>query len=84
MPDNRKEIGDPPFYITCDPLSRTFPPGWKDVCFRLLAHPDDDGIVKYHALFVIAASIIGISITYREIMFGRTLCLGKARGPTTS
>jgi hypothetical protein len=47
MPDNRKEIGDPPLYITCDPLSRTFPPGWKDVCFRRLAHPDDDGIVKY-------------------------------------
>jgi hypothetical protein len=47
MPENSREVGVAPLYITCDPLSRTFPPGWKDVCFRRMARLDDDGIVRY-------------------------------------
>ena len=33
--------------ITCDPLSRLFPLGWKDVYFRRMARRDDDGIIRY-------------------------------------
>jgi len=47
MPDNRKEIGDPPRYIGCDPLSRSFPPEWKDVWFRRQAASKEDGAISY-------------------------------------
>ena len=47
MPENRLEVGAPPLYIACEPLSRTFPSGWKDVWFRRLARIDDDGVLRY-------------------------------------
>jgi hypothetical protein len=47
MSDDRIDVGAPPLYIPCDPLSRTFPSGWKDVYFRRFARPDEDGVIRY-------------------------------------
>lgn len=47
MSGNRKEVGPAPAYITCSPLARTFPPGWKDVWFRRWAKADEAGSVSY-------------------------------------
>lgn len=47
MSDHLKEIGEAPLYINCDPLSRTFPAGWKDVWFRRQAIADEHGVVCY-------------------------------------
>ena len=43
MLDNCTKIGPSPLYLACDPLSRMFPPGWKDIYFRRLAVREDDG-----------------------------------------
>jgi hypothetical protein len=34
MPDDREDLDPPPLYDKCDPLSRTFPPGWRVTRFR--------------------------------------------------
>lgn len=47
MSGHRKEIGEPPLYITCDPLARIFPSGWKDVWFRRQAVLDEHGVAHY-------------------------------------
>src|SRR5437588_6921592 len=47
MPGDRKEIGGAPAYITCEPLARSFPAGWKDVWFRRQAAPDQHGAMIY-------------------------------------
>jgi hypothetical protein len=47
MQENRREIGDPPRYFECDPLSRAFPPEWKDIWFRRLAVSKEDGTFSY-------------------------------------
>src|SRR5713226_5848678 len=49
MSGDRKKIGEAPRAdsLKCDPLSRQFPLGWKDVWFRRLASRDPDGVVRY-------------------------------------
>jgi hypothetical protein len=47
MPCYQQEVGSPPAYLTCDPQSRIFPVGWKDVWFRRCARRDSDGVVRY-------------------------------------
>ena len=36
-----------PLYITCDPLARDFPSGWKDVWFRRHATRNQDKLPEY-------------------------------------
>jgi 5-methylcytosine-specific restriction endonuclease McrA len=47
MPTDRSKVGDAPEFIKCDPISRYFPPDWKDVWFRRMASRDADGVVRY-------------------------------------
>jgi HNH endonuclease len=47
MSGNSEEIGEPPAYITCEPLSRIFPAGWKDIFFRRLGKRGDNGLISY-------------------------------------
>ena len=47
MSNNCEKVGAAPLYVTCHPLARAFPLGWKDIYFRRLACRDDDGVVRY-------------------------------------
>jgi hypothetical protein len=47
MSENRFGVGLAPSYIVCDPRSRMFPAGWKDIWFRRRAVRDADGVPRY-------------------------------------
>lgn len=47
MSGHRKEVGPEPTYIKCNPLSRLFPAGWKDIWFRRQAESDSNGDIVY-------------------------------------
>lgn len=47
MSNDRKEVGPEPTYIKCNPLSRLFPAGWKDILFRRHAESDDQGNIIF-------------------------------------
>jgi 5-methylcytosine-specific restriction endonuclease McrA len=46
MSKNRPDVGPPPQFIRCDPLSRDFPEGWKDIIFRRSIRRDN-GVCYY-------------------------------------
>jgi 5-methylcytosine-specific restriction endonuclease McrA len=41
------QIGVAPSHFQCDPVSRYFPPEWKDVWFRRFSQVGEDGIPRY-------------------------------------
>ncbi len=47
MSKNQKTVGLPPKYISCSPLSRTFPEGWKDIMFRRSGKDIENGVPYY-------------------------------------
>src|SRR5208283_3180252 len=47
MSADRRKVGEAPQFIKCNPLSRFFPPDWKDVWFRRMTDRGEDGIAWY-------------------------------------
>jgi hypothetical protein len=47
MSENIQIVGNPPAHIPSDPLSRSFPPGWKDIWFRTRGNREIDGVWRY-------------------------------------
>lgn len=46
MSENIQSV-NPPAYIPSDPLSRSFPPDWKDIWFRTRGNRELDGVWRY-------------------------------------
>jgi len=65
MSEDRTKVGDAPqaSSLKCNPISRDFPPGWKDVWFRRMASRDEDGIVRY------ACPLCGRRFDHRDINY---------------